>query len=77
MGIKGGGAAKDLPEEKRRNLSETGDLTEAAASLFRLLHELDRSGCRRIAVMSIPARGLGIAINDRLKRAAEGQKETE
>lgn len=51
------------------NLSVTGDLTEAAANLFGHLHRLDRAG-RPIAVASIPVRGLGIAINDRLRRAA-------
>jgi L-threonylcarbamoyladenylate synthase len=53
-----------------RNLSETGDLREAAANLFSMLHELDGAGCTTIAVMPIPAHGLGEAINDRLRRAA-------
>lgn len=70
MGIRGGGTAKDMPEDSLRNLSETGDLTEAASNLFRTLHELDRSEHRAIAVMDIPETGLGIAINDRLRRAA-------
>lgn len=52
------------------NLSPTGDLGEAAARLFALLHELDRSAVTAIAVMPIPEDGLGIAINDRLRRAA-------
>ncbi len=77
MGIKGGGAAKDLPEAAHRNLSETGDLAEAASNLFRMLHELDRAGCKCIAVMSIPGQGLGIAINDRLKRAEAAGRETD
>ncbi len=54
----------------RFNLSPTGDLTEAAANLFRLLHELDTTGAKVIAVGPIPDHGLGEAINDRLKRAA-------
>lgn len=53
-----------------RNLSPAGDLTEAAANLFRMLHELDQSGRPVIAVMPIPHGGLGEAINDRLRRAA-------
>jgi L-threonylcarbamoyladenylate synthase len=53
-----------------RNLSASGDLREAAANLFSMLRELDRAGCARIAVMPIPERGLGEAINDRLRRAA-------
>ncbi len=70
MGIKGGGAARDLPETARFNLSESADLHEAAANLFRMLHELDRPEHKAIAVMKIPDQGLGLAINDRLKRAA-------
>lgn len=52
------------------NLSPTGDLTEAAANLFALLRRLDRAEVSGIAVMPIPDRGLGRAINDRLRRAA-------
>jgi L-threonylcarbamoyladenylate synthase len=53
-----------------RNLSETGDLREAAANLFAHLQDLDRSGAKTIAVEPIPLDGLGEAINDRLSRAA-------
>ena len=52
------------------NLSPSGNLVEAAASLFDLLHEADASAKPRIAVAPIPDRGLGMAINDRLRRAA-------
>lgn len=52
------------------NLSPTGDLGEAAANLFAMMRALDRPGIGRIAVMSIPETGLGLAINDRLRRAA-------
>ncbi|MEC9345038.1 MAG: L-threonylcarbamoyladenylate synthase [Pseudomonadota bacterium] len=52
------------------NLSPTGDLVEAAARLFGLLHDLDGADGRTIAVMPVPERGLGLAINDRLRRAA-------
>ena len=51
-------------------LSAKGDLVEAAASLFRLLHDIDATGVPRIAVAPIPHHGLGEAINDRLLRAA-------
>ena len=54
----------------RWSLSEAGDLREAAANLFRMLREADREKPRAIAVAPIPARGLGEAVNDRLKRAA-------
>jgi L-threonylcarbamoyladenylate synthase len=52
------------------NLSPTGDLGEAAANLFAQMRALDRPGIGRIAVMPIPESGLGLAINDRLRRAA-------
>jgi L-threonylcarbamoyladenylate synthase len=52
------------------NLSRSGDLAEAAANLFAALRTLDSSGVLAIAVMPIPERGLGEAINDRLRRAA-------
>lgn len=52
------------------NLSERGDLIEAAANLFSALRELDSAGCASIAAMSIPWTGIGGAINDRLLRAA-------
>ncbi len=52
------------------SLSPTGDLKEAAANLFRILREADRTRPAGIAVAPIPAEGLGEAINDRLKRAA-------
>jgi L-threonylcarbamoyladenylate synthase len=52
------------------SLSASGDLVEAAARLYDLLHMADASDCARIAVAPVPERGLGAAINDRLKRAA-------
>ena len=51
------------------NLSPSGDLTEAAANLFAMLHAID-DGTSPIAVSPIPETGLGRAINDRLRRAA-------
>ena len=56
------------------NLSERGDLAEAASRLFAGLRFLDEEGSRLglagIAAMPVPAAGLGEAINDRLRRAA-------
>jgi L-threonylcarbamoyladenylate synthase len=52
------------------NLSPRGDLVEAAANFFAALRTLDEAGVETIAVMPIPAHGLGEAINDRLKRAS-------
>lgn len=62
----------DAPTGARvtRNLSTSGDLGEAAANLFSMLRELNSAGCTCIAAMPIPERGLGEAINDRLRRAA-------
>ena len=53
-----------------KNLSETGDLREAASNLFAYLQELDMSGAGTIAVEPVPFEGLGEAINDRLARSA-------
>ena len=55
------------------NLSPAGDLAEAAANLFAALRTLDAAGATAIAVMPIPAYGLGEAINDRLQRAARAE----
>ncbi|MGB6921758.1 MAG: Sua5 family C-terminal domain-containing protein, partial [Methylovirgula sp.] len=54
------------------DLSPRGDLTEAAANLFRHLRSLDHDGYATIAVAPIPKTGLGEAINDRLRRGAAG-----
>ena len=51
-------------------LSARGDLNEAAARLYACLHEAARSEKPRIAVAPVPEEGIGIAINDRLRRAA-------
>ncbi|MDE2184923.1 MAG: threonylcarbamoyl-AMP synthase [Alphaproteobacteria bacterium] len=63
---------EDVPAGTHRtlNLSPRGNLAEAAANLFAMLRELDATGAQAIAVMPIPADGLGEAINDRLMRAA-------
>jgi len=52
------------------DLSPRGDLAEAARNLFTALRDLDGRGAARIAVAAIPEKGLGRAINDRLRRAA-------
>jgi L-threonylcarbamoyladenylate synthase len=57
------------------NLSDSEDMIEAAANLFDYLHNLDefcqKNNINTIAVASIPNTGIGLAINDRLSRAAE------
>ena len=55
------------------NLSPRGDLDEAAANLFAMLHALDRREFTGIAVVPVPDDGLGAAINDRLRRAASAR----
>ncbi|WP_246684769.1 L-threonylcarbamoyladenylate synthase [Mesorhizobium sp. B2-7-1] len=59
-----------------RNLSEAGDLREAASNLFAFMQTLDRVGAATIAVEPIPFEGLGEAINDRLARAAAPRAKT-
>ncbi|MEM8992843.1 MAG: L-threonylcarbamoyladenylate synthase [Pseudomonadota bacterium] len=67
-------AALGLPAERRRNLSPAGDLREAAAALFADLRALDAIGTP-IAVAAVPEHGLGLAINDRVRRAASPRSE--
>ena len=52
------------------NLSKSGNLNEAAKNLFSMLRTLDKSNAKKIMVAPIPNKGIGVAINDRLKRAA-------
>lgn len=56
------------------NLSPSANLEEAAANLFSMMRELDNMNFPSIAVSSIPEIGLGLAINDRLRRAAAPKK---
>jgi len=57
-------------EEADLNLSPSRDLNEAAANLFSMMRKLDQEGFTALLVSPIPQDGLGLAINDRLKRAA-------
>lgn len=58
------------PIEGDATLSSSGDLVEAAATLFDRLHEAEARSPAAIAVAPVPETGLGNAINDRLRRAA-------
>ncbi len=58
------------PVAGNATLSASGDLLEAAANLFGMLHEAEASSASGIAVAPVPDDGLGAAINDRLRRAA-------
>ena len=53
-----------------RLLSRRGDLREAAAGFFEALHALDALGLERIDAAPLPLTGLGLAMMDRLERAA-------
>lgn len=55
-------------------LSATGDLREAAANLFACLHRLDARGLSRILAEPVPEQGLGLAIMDRLRKAAAARE---
>ncbi len=57
-----------------RRLSPAGDLREAAARFFEILHELDGLALERIDVQPMPEHGLGRAMMDRLRRAAAGRR---
>ena len=68
------GFGPEAPEGAVENLSPSGNLNEAAANLFDCLHRLDARAVaegKAIVVAPVPTGGLGDAINDRLKRAAQ------
>ncbi len=67
-----GDVPKDLPSNINavENLSAEGDMREAACNLFAAMRKLDSLGPDLIAALPIPVEGLGLAINDRLARAA-------
>lgn len=61
------------PSDAPYNLSPAGDLVEAAANLFAMLHAADdaaQAQGKTLAIAPVPEQGLGVAINDRLRRAA-------
>lgn len=60
----------ESPVPETVNLSRTGDLVEATAKLYALMHELDKPEYDLILVDPIPESGLGMALNDRLRRAS-------
>jgi len=53
------------------NLSKKSNLKEASKNLFHFLHKLDQSNCKKIAIAPVPNFGLGLTINDRIKRASK------
>ncbi len=69
-GLDFAGALERLAGAPVLDLSPAGDLKEAATNLFAHLRALDALGVAAIAVAPIPETGLGLALNDRLRRAA-------
>ncbi len=61
---------EDIPAQNQLVLSPTGDLDEAAKNLFSGLRQLDKLPVEYIFSEFVPPKDLGLAINDRLKRAA-------
>ena len=64
------GSAQDFPYSIVRELTSNGDLELAAANLFETLRELDGAALDLIVVDECPENGMGMAIMDRLRRAA-------
>jgi L-threonylcarbamoyladenylate synthase len=62
----------ELPQAHQYVLSEKEDLSEAAARLYQVLHELDERSYNQIVCERFPDIGIGRAINDRLLRAGGG-----
>ena len=52
------------------NLSKKSNLNEAAKNLYRIFRKIKKLNYKKISVVKIPYKGVGIAINDRLKHAA-------
>ena len=53
------------------NLSKKGDLKEAASNLYKTMRKIKKKGYKKIFINKFPNKGLGIAMNDRLKRASK------
>tara|TARA_Y100000590_G_scaffold425603_1_gene533790 strand:+ start:350 stop:1306 length:957 start_codon:yes stop_codon:yes gene_type:complete len=56
--------------KNRFNLSKNGNLKEAANSLYKTMREIKKLGFKSISVNRVPDKGIGLAINDRLKKAS-------
>lgn len=61
----------DLVIKHQKVLSTTGNLAEAASKLYNAMHELDEMNLDVIIAQRLPEFGLGVALNDRLERAAK------
>ena len=61
----------NLKEKNKFNLSKKANLNEAASNLYKILRDIKNKGYKKIYVSKIPNTGPGIAINDRLRKAAK------
>ena len=61
----------NLKEKNKFNLSKKANLNEAASNLYKILRDIKNKGYKKIYVSKIPNKGPGIAINDRLRKAAK------
>ena len=57
-------------DKKKFSLSESSNLNEAASNLYKTFRKIKKKGYKKIQIAKIPLKGPGIAINDRIKRAA-------
>jgi len=63
-------AVANHPEKQQMVLSEQGSLTEAASKLYTAMHDLDQLGLDLIIAEIMPLHGVGVGMNDRLRRAS-------
>jgi L-threonylcarbamoyladenylate synthase len=67
-------AIKGIDPDHQRMLSSSGNLEEAAKNLFAAMRELDKLEVDVILAEEVPDEGIGMAINDRLRRAAVSEE---
>jgi L-threonylcarbamoyladenylate synthase len=64
------GSGKEEQFKQHEVLSPDGDLKQAAVNLFSAMHKLEESDVKFIVAEPVPEKGIGIAIMDRLRKAA-------
>ena len=57
-------------KDKFFSLSKISNLNEAAANLYKIFRKIKKKGFKKIQIVKIPQRGIGAAINDRIKKAS-------
>jgi L-threonylcarbamoyladenylate synthase len=63
-------AIAGIPLDHQFVLAATGSLPEAAQNFYRVLHQIDQTGFKKIICEQLPTEGLGITLNDKLTRAS-------